>query len=116
MFDEDSLFVRAFGWFATPALLGVLGWLLVWIAGAGMHGAVAYAALGAAVANMRAAYGWPPNNKDWAPLAGLIWPLVVARDIIPHILSKPAPEIVPVPAEVETNVAFLDPPRPRRAA
>ena len=116
MFDEDSLFVRSFGWFLKPALMGVLGWLLIWIAGAGLHGVVAYAALGAAMANVRAAFGWPPNNDDWAPLAGIIWPLVVLRDIIPHVLSKPEPEILPLPVDSSSNVAFLDPPRPRRAA
>ena len=116
MFDEDSLFVRAFAWFLKPALMGALGWLLVWIAGAGIHGVAAYAALGATMANVRAAFGWPPNNTDWAPLAGIIWPLVVVRDIIPHMLNKPEPAILPPPADVTTNVAFLDPPRPRRAA
>ena len=115
MFDEDSLFVRAFGWFAKPALLGLLGWLLVLIAGAGAEGVVAYAALGAAVAYMRAGFGWPPNNTDWAPLTAVIWPLVAARDIIPHLLRKPAPEVAP-PADLATNVTFLDAPRPRRAA
>ncbi len=121
MFDEDSLFVRAFGWFLKPALMGMLGWLLVWIAGAGLHGVAAYAALGAAMAYARAGFGWPPNNNDWAPLAGILWPLVALRDVIPHILGKPEPEILPLPADLSTadlttNVAFLDPPRPRRAA
>ncbi len=115
MFDEDSLFVKAFGWFLEPALIGLVGWLLVWVAGAGLHGVAAYAALGAAVSYMRAGFGWPPNNDDWAPLAGLIWPLVAVRDIIPYLLRKPGREVPPESAEVTTNVAFLAPPRPRRA-
>ena len=116
MSDEESLFFRAFGWFREPALMGLLGWLLVWIAGAGFHGVVAYAALGAAVSYMRAGFGWPPNNNDWAPLAGITWPLVVLRDIIPHMLRKPERQIPPLPEELATNVALLDAPRPRRAA
>ena len=116
MFDQDLLFIRAFGWFLKPALMGMLGWLLVWIAGAGAQGLAAYAALGAATAYMRAGFGWPPNNNDWAPLAGIIWPLVALRDILPHMLGELEHEALPVPEELSTNVAFLDPPRPRRTA
>lgn len=116
MFDKDSLFVRAYGWFLQPALVGMLGWLLVGIAGAGGHGVAAYAALGAAVAYARAGFGWPPNNNDWAPLAGLIWPLVVVRDIIPSLLREPAQDITPLPDDLSNSTAMLDLPRPRRTA
>ncbi|CAH2601370.1 conserved protein of unknown function [Rhodovastum atsumiense] len=116
MFDEDSLLVRAFGWFVKPALIGLVGWLLIWIAGAGGQGVAAYAALGAAVAYARAGFGWPPNNGDWAPLAGILWPLVAVRDIIPHLLDKPEQDVTPAPDDLSTNVAFLEPPRPRPTA
>jgi hypothetical protein len=113
MLDSDSLFVRAFGWFLKPGLVGMLGWLLVWIAGAGGHGVAAYAALGATVAYFRAGFGWPPTNNDWAPLAGIIWPLVVVRDIIPYLLDEPVPAIQPLPDEFANNAALFDAPRPR---
>lgn len=117
MLDDDSLFGRAFGWFVKPALVGLLTLLLVWIAGAGALGLLAYAALGGAVAYFRAGFGWPPNNSDWAPLAGIIWPLVALRDIVPHILRKSEPAVLlPPPVDLSTNVVFLDAPRPRRAA
>ncbi len=116
MFDEDSLFIRAFGWLLQPALAGILGWLLVWVAGAGIHGVAVYAALGAVMAYARAGFGWPPNNNDWAPLAGIIWPLVALRDVLPHLLRKREPQTSPLPTDLSTNVAFLDPPRPRLTA
>ena len=116
MFDKDSLFVRAFGWFLKPALAVMLGWLLVWIAGAGAEGVAAYAALGAAIAYVRAGFGWPPNNTDWAPLTGIIWPLVVLRDIIPHMLHQAEQDIMPLPDDFSTNAALVEPPRPRRTA
>jgi hypothetical protein len=116
MFDEDSLLVRALGWFVKPAMMGLVGWLLVWIAGAGAHGVAAYAALGATLAYARAGYGWPPNNNDWTPLAAIIWPLIAVRDIIPHLLGETEPDAVALPADVSTNVTSLDAPRPRRTA
>lgn len=116
MFDEDLQFIRAFGWLLQPVLAGILGWMLVWVAGAGILGVSVYAAIGALLAYVRAGFGWPPNNTDWAPLAGMTWPLVALRDILPHILRTREREVIPLAAEVSTNVAFLDPPRPRRAA
>jgi hypothetical protein len=113
MFDKDSLLVRALGWFVKPAMIGLVGWLLVWIAGAGGHGVAAYAALGAAMAYARAGFGWPPNNNDWAPLTGIIWPLIAVRDIIPYVLGEPGRKIVSIQEDFSDNLSLLDPPRPR---
>ncbi len=115
MFDADHLFVRAFGWFLKPALVGLLLGLLVWIAGAGTAGLLTYAALGATTAYFRAGFGWPPNNQDWAPLAGIIWPLVAVRDILPHLLDTPDPPSAPE-EDAASNAGLLEAPRPRQLA
>ena len=111
MFDKDSLLVRSLGWFVKPTLNGLLGLFLIWIAGAGSEGAEIYAAIGAFVAYMRAAFGWPPNTTDWAPLAGIAWPLVVLSDIIPYLLNEQSEQ--DMPDYLTDNTGLLEPPRPR---